>query len=351
MSQHGTLRWLGTGGCVRRPLKNRVGLAIALAALVFAATHNIRAELPQAVGTWASLGATPENRIGAASVALKDGRTLIAGGSVNGASTDSVVVFDPDSGAFSTIGHLLLARVGHTATLLDDGRVLVAGGKVGQLISADLELFDPAAGVSVLAGEMTQPRSGHAAAKVPGGKVLLVGGTTVGGVLRSAELFDPVTGAVTPTTLPMLSPRTGASATTLIDGRVLVAGGNNGTVDLASAEIFEASSQIFEAATTSMSVARSGHAAVLLPNNNSVLIAGGSSNDVPVRTSDLFLPAEFPDPSVNVTAERARRLALVDRAVALRLMLPDDPLRQKLESPVLVQPPSPSNAPTPSQAE
>ena len=40
---------------MRRPLKNRVGLAIALAALVFAATHNIRAELPQAVGTWASL--------------------------------------------------------------------------------------------------------------------------------------------------------------------------------------------------------------------------------------------------------------------------------------------------------
>jgi hypothetical protein len=59
---------------------------------------------------------------------LKDGRTLIAGGSVDGTPTDSVVVFDPNTGSFSLAGHLLLARVGHTATLLDDGRVLIAGG-------------------------------------------------------------------------------------------------------------------------------------------------------------------------------------------------------------------------------
>jgi hypothetical protein len=85
-------------------------------------------------------------------------------------------------------------------------------------------------------------------------------------------------------------------ATTLIDGRVLVAGGNNGTDDLKSAEIFEPSSQIFEATTTTLSFERSGHAAVLLPNNNSVLIAGGTHNNVPVQTSDLFVPAEFPDP-------------------------------------------------------
>src|SRR4030095_3255533 len=98
--------------------------------------------------------------------------------------------------------------------------------------------------------------------------------------------------------LPMLSQRTGASATTLIDGRVLVAGGNTGpnTPDLASSEIFEPSSQIFEATTTPLSFARSGHAAVLLPNNNSVLIVGGTHGNVPVKTSDLFVPAEFPDP-------------------------------------------------------
>ena len=282
---------------MRTPLKNRVVLGVVLAALVFAATHSIRAELPQAIGTWASLGTTPESRVAAAAVALKDGRTLIAGGSVDGTATDSVVVFDPNTGSFSLAGHLLLARVGHTATLLDDGRVLIAGGTAGDLDSADLELFDPVAGASVLGGAMTQPRSGHAAAKLADGKVLIVGGkNTVDGVLRSAEVWDPETGTATPTVLPMLSPRTGASATTLIDGRVLVAGGNNGTDDLKSAEIFEPSSQIFEATTTTLSFERSGHAAVLLPKNNSVLIAGGSHNNVPVQTSDLFVPAEFPDP-------------------------------------------------------
>ena len=283
---------------MRTSLKNRVALGVVLAALVFAATHSIRAELPQAIGTWASLGATPESRVGAATVALTDGRTLIAGGSVDATPTDSVVVFDPNTGSFSTVGHLLAARVGHTATLLDDGRILIAGGTIGDLISADLELFDPVAGVSVLAGAMAQPRTGHAAAKLANKKVFIVGGTSTNGVLRSAEVYDPETGTTTPTMLPMLSPRTGASATTLIDGRVLVAGGNSGpgTPDLASAEIFEPSSQIFEATTTSLSFARSGHAAVLLPNNNSVLIAGGSRNNVPVKTSDLFVPAEFPDP-------------------------------------------------------
>ena len=87
-----------------RTLKNRVALGVVLAGLVFGATHNIRAELPQAIGTWASLGATPESRVGAAAVALKrDGRTVIAGGSVAGVATDSVVAFDPNTGSFSIV--------------------------------------------------------------------------------------------------------------------------------------------------------------------------------------------------------------------------------------------------------
>ena len=129
---------------MRTAWKYRLALGLALVALVFAATRIIRAEPPQAVGTWASLGATPESRIGSAAVSLKDGRTLIVGGSVNGVSTDSLVIFDPNNGSFATIGHLLVARVGHTATLLDDGRVLIAGNTSGDLISAVLELLDPA---------------------------------------------------------------------------------------------------------------------------------------------------------------------------------------------------------------
>ena len=97
-----------------RSWKYRAALGFALVAMVFAATHGIRAELPQAIGTWAALGTAPDNRVGAAAVALADGRTLITGGSVDGIPTDVVVAFDPNDGSFSTIGHLTIARVGHT---------------------------------------------------------------------------------------------------------------------------------------------------------------------------------------------------------------------------------------------
>jgi hypothetical protein len=34
----------------------------------------------------------------------------------------------------------------------------------------------------------------------------------------------------------------------------------------------------------------------MLPDNGSVLVAGGTSNGAPQSSVDLFLPAEFPDP-------------------------------------------------------
>ena len=76
---------------------------------------------------------------------------------------------------------------------------------------------------------------------------------------------------------------------------MLVAGGHDGTQDLATAEIYYPFAGTWEP-TTPRSAARSGHAAVLLPWNASVLIAGGSSNGVALSSADLFLPAQFPDP-------------------------------------------------------
>ena len=45
-----------------------------------------------------------------------------------------------------------------------------------------------------------------------------------------------------------------------------------------------------------MAVARSGHTAVLLPHNGGVLLAGGTAAGTAVTTTDLFVPAVFPDP-------------------------------------------------------
>jgi len=239
-----------------------------------------------------------DNRIGAASVTLPDGRTLIAGGvAADGIPTDTIIIYNPADGGFASAGQLIGARVGHTATLLKDGRVLFAGGAIDGVVTADLEIFNPATATSALIGWMTQPRRGHAAALIPDGTVLIVGGSTLDGVaLQSAEIFNPADESIVPAPENMHERRVGASATTLIDGRVLVAGGSDGNTDLASAEIFDPYFQTFMVADTTLSVARSGHTALLLAHNNSVLIAGGSSNGAPETAADLFVPAAFPDP-------------------------------------------------------
>ncbi|HTI38457.1 MAG TPA: MBG domain-containing protein, partial [Vicinamibacterales bacterium] len=265
-------------------------------AFIVTASGLLRAGTPQSVGTWRSLGATPDQRVGAAAVTLADGRVLITGGTIGGAQTATATVFNPVDGSFTSAGQLLLPRSGHTATVLKDGRVLIAGGVSQGVTTADLEIFDPSADSSTVPGSLTQARTGHAAALLADGRVFITGGTGVDGVLDTSDIFDPSDNSVTPTALHMLSPRTGASATTLIDGRVLIAGGNDGTQDLASAEIFDPMSTTFEQTTTALSVARSGHTAVLLPWNGSVLIAGGTSNGVAQAATDLFVPAQFPDP-------------------------------------------------------
>jgi hypothetical protein len=274
----------------------RITIALATAA---ACAHGpwLRASAPQAIGTWTSIGVISDIPSGAATVALADGRTLIAGGAVAGGSpTDRVAIYDPSTHTLSSAGQMVAARTGHTATLLDDHRLLIAGGSVGGFTSSDIEIFDLDSGTSTLAGLLVQPRTGHAAARLADGTVLIVGGTTVGGLaLHSAEVAG-AEGNARPVNGSLQHPRAGASATTLIDGRVLVAGGNDGTTDLATAEIFDPYSGTFTAADSQLSAPRSGHAALLLPHNNSVLITGGTSGDAAVGSSDLFLPAEFPDP-------------------------------------------------------
>jgi hypothetical protein len=277
-------------------------------ALVCAAVGSgllLTAQQPQAVGSWAQMAEhVADSRIGAASAVLPDGRTLIAGGLVDGQPTARVVIFDPVTNSFVGAGEMAAARVGHTATLLDDGRVLIAGGRIADQVVPDLEVFSPHADLeqssSALIGTMLTARESHAAAKLADGTVLIAGGANAGGPLDTAEIFNPADDTTAETWHPMGTARAGASATLLIDGRVLIAGGTTrdaeGSIrDLARAELFESSQQAFYPTDTNLSVARSGHTAVLLPHNNGVLIAGGSSHGVVVASSDLFLPAEFPD--------------------------------------------------------
>jgi len=278
-------------------LRSRLALSVFLSLGLAGSGLLLHAQLTQPTGTWVPAGIA-DGRSNAAVVVLGDGRTLIAGGRLaDGTPTESVVIYDPTSGSTSSAGQLLIPRVGAAAAQLNPATVVITGGRMGEALTADVEVLSLATGTSSLVGAMAEPRADHAMARLPNGRVLIVGGATVGGAaLGTAEVFDPANNSVTPAG-SLTTARIGASATTLIDGRVLIAGGRTATPELRTAEIYDpVAPSPFTPVPTLMSMGRAGHTAVLLPHNAGVLIAGGTSSGSPVASSDLFLPAIFPDP-------------------------------------------------------
>jgi hypothetical protein len=88
----------------------------------------------------------------------------------------------------------------------------------------------------------------------------------------------------------MSAPRTAQAQIALEDGRVLVAGGTSNAVPVASAELYNATTQSWTL-TGSLATPRSGAAATLLPSGK-VLVAGGTTTDGSVVASaELFDPS------------------------------------------------------------
>ena len=222
-------------------------------------------------------------RSGHTATVLSDGRVLVAGGTTSGGGiTNSAEIYDPSENSWNLLsGTMVDARSGHTASLLPDARVLLAGGQNSGGAINSLEIFDPSSGNFSGAGVMTSARMKHAAASLQDGRVLLVGGFDGTNPLASSDIFDPSTG--TSSAGPNLTvARYSHSATTLMNGQVAVIGGagsdgNAGITDFASIEIFDPTAGTFSPANASLTSARQGHQAFLLPNNNDVLIVGGTT--------------------------------------------------------------------------
>src|SRR5688572_943510 len=249
----------------------------------------LSADVPQvAANNWASggdFGAMPDGTAGAS---LADGRIVVAGGHYSdGTLVSQVGIFNPASQSWEDGGQLAVARTGHTVTALDDGRVLIAGGRTVNGPSFDVEIYNPNTRQSVHAGDLWVPRVNHAAVELGSGLVLVAGGSNGSGVLDYLELFDATSGLTQSLSIRLAVAREKLTATRLLDGHVLLAGGRDGSGSLAVAEIFVSGSRsIFE--TGSLRTARSGHTAVLLPNNNQVLIAGGTVNGAASASAELY---------------------------------------------------------------
>jgi hypothetical protein len=249
------------------------------------------ADVFNADGSFSGVSAMGTPRSEHVAVVLRDERVLVAGGvTAGGGATNSAEIYDPASDTWTAIaGGMTEARSKATAALLQDGRVLVAGGQNGSTPSATVEIFDPTTGQFSFAGSLSSRRMGLASASLADGRVLITGGSNGNVPVATSDVFDPTTNTVSAGPA-MTSPRVGHSATALLDGRVLVAGGNNGSADLASAEIYDAATGGFAVVASSLAAPRRDHAAILLPNNNSVLIVGGTSAGNEVATAETFVP-------------------------------------------------------------
>lgn len=222
-------------------------------------------------GLFEPTGSMASVRESHAATLLSDGRVLVTGGvipsGISWQGLQEAEIYDPTSGAFTTVANMNVVRAFHTATLLANGKVLVAGG--GYPTGGNTaEVFDPATGLFTSTGTMSVARSNHTATLLANGKVLIAGGGT-------ADLYDPATGLFTPTG-PMTVSRSSHTATLLPDGTVLIAGGLDNGSESATTEIYDPTTGSFTAGAT-LRQGRFSHTATLLPDG-SVLFTGGASS-------------------------------------------------------------------------
>ncbi|MDP3542197.1 MAG: kelch repeat-containing protein [Elusimicrobiota bacterium] len=234
---------------------------------------------------------------------MANGCVLVAGGNTNfaaPAATNSLEVYNPATGLWTSPGNLTLARYNHTATLLNDGRVLICGGQDGAGtalpagVAGSCDIYTPTsctAGSVAAGANMLQARYNHTATLLKDGKVWFAGGRNIaavgtGGYLPTTERYvpDPLGIGIGSfqSASPLIEARAHHTATLTGDGKALVVGGYNGRNTFASLGITE-TAEIYDPVSNSvtpaavMSARRQSHASALKADG-SVVALGGLGN-------------------------------------------------------------------------
>lgn len=221
-----------------------------------------------------------------AGVLLNDGNVLVIAGFTGAFNTEDCELFDVTTNTWSSAGFLSQGRSYFTATKLNDGKVLVVGGFDGTNNISSCEIYDPALNSWSAAGELAVGRSYHTANLLPDGKVIVTGGfnPNAGFQLNSTEIYDPALNTWSPGA-PMISGRDYHAASVLNDGRLLVTGGRffNGSTNYAyngiwDTEIYNPGNNTWDFGA-SLPIGISYHQQVTLDDGNVIAVAGVDSSN------------------------------------------------------------------------
>jgi Galactose oxidase, central domain/Kelch motif len=253
--------------------------------------------------TWTETQGLNRPRKSFATVALRDGTALVAGG-VNAAEVpySSTWVFDPSTRGWRTGGLLGEARATPLMTALSDGRALILGGRGVGRAPDDLrtsEVYDPATSSWTPAGSLPARVSAtHLVGLDDGGALALGYDSTDTEPIRIAYVFDPSGGEWTRVDVPRHL--YGFGLVSLPGGALIFGGTNGGELEGGDGSVvdwvdrFDAASGRWSSQAP-MSTPRIGSQAASLPDGR-VLVAGGASRDDSL-SGDLVTSAEVFDPS------------------------------------------------------
>ncbi|MBS1961452.1 MAG: hypothetical protein JST04_04495 [Bdellovibrionales bacterium] len=232
-------------------------------------------------GTWSAGAAMATNR-GRIQILEPGGGKLIVAGGFTGTATNSSSVeqYDVAANTWTAKASLPVGLGYHTATLLPSGNILVAGGdNTGQddYIPKNYLFTAGSPGSWAETGHFLIQADNYASVKLSDGKILRCGGYSshTGAVLKDCYEFDPSTNNWD-TVGKMATARQNFTLTLLPSGDVLAAGGrtNNSTTVTNTAELYNHTTKTWSA-TGSFTGGRRYHRALLLQDNDTVLIMAG----------------------------------------------------------------------------
>ncbi len=238
-----------------------------------------------AILEWRNISSLGIARANPATVVLKNGDILVAGGLIaTGTPTATTEIFNLTKSVWKPGPTMQSARVGHTATLLGDGTILIAGGETGRGATASAELLNASAGFSAPLPSMSFAREAHAAILLQNGKVLVTGGSDfAGSTWFQAELYDPSRHGWLPGG-SMIKPRVFLTLQSLPGGDVLAIGGDS----TGTSERYSPATNVWSGLLQMNSKRYSSNSVTL--TDGRILVAGGIINGSALSTAELFSP-------------------------------------------------------------